>query len=108
MELERTGINEPAIALDILEKEGLNNIYQWSDPPGASNDWHIHSQPEVCWIMFGEMEVESETGIASLTAGDILKLEGGERHRTLVGNSGVGYICATGNLPMGEAARKKG
>lgn len=92
MHLERTGINEPAIVLNLLEEEGYRDIVQWNDPPESVYDWHSHPEKEIRWVIFGDLEIETEQGIFTLVSGDFVVLEGEEKHRARVGSSGAGYI----------------
>lgn len=80
--------------MSLLEEQGYTDIVQWNDPPESTYDWHSHAEAEIRWVVFGEIEIETEQGTFSLVSGDFVILDAGEKHRARVGSTGVGYVMA--------------
>jgi quercetin dioxygenase-like cupin family protein len=93
--VKRIGITDREEAEKKLVEMGYGNIYPWRDPPGAFYDWHTHPYDEVRYILEGEITIETEDGKYRLTAGDLMFVPAGTRHRAFVGGKGVLYLCAT-------------
>ena len=57
-----------------------------SFPPDVrfpDDGYSVHDQHEVSLILQGEVEIETESGTATVRAGDIVHLEPGERHAAI-------------------------
>ena len=93
--LKRTGITEKDKVFKILEEEGYENLFLWSDPPNARYDWHTHPFNEVRWVLEGEITLGTEEGTVTLKAGDRLEVPAGTKHWAEVGPDGVTYVCGS-------------
>ncbi len=95
MEIERTGINEPAIIEDILISEKCSDLQSNSTDPGEHTDWIMNDKPRVFWVVFGDIEISLESGICqNLTSGDRILLHFHEKYKILTGRVGAGYVTA--------------
>jgi quercetin dioxygenase-like cupin family protein len=93
--VKRLGITDRKEAERKLSEMGYGNFYLWRDEPNAFYDWHTHPYDEVRYVLEGEITIETESGKYRLSAGDLMFVPAGTRHRAFVGEEGVLYLCAS-------------
>ncbi len=93
--VEKTGITDRERVFEELRKEGYENLYIWSDPPGTYYNWHIHPFDEVRWILEGEITIGTREKVFHLKPGDKLRVPARTEHWAEVSDKGVTYVCGT-------------
>jgi len=93
--VKSTGITEEEKVYKILRERGFENLYTWSDPPGAFYDWHTHRYDEIRWVLEGEILIGTKDGEYLLKPGDVMEVPAGTEHWAKVGNEGVKYVCGS-------------
>lgn len=91
--------DSPPSALDLrqtMEAEGFD-VFQWSDPPGATYSRHVHTEDQSHWIVSGGLELNiTGYGTFLLSAGDRDFMPANTEHSAAVAGDGpVVYLIGS-------------
>jgi quercetin dioxygenase-like cupin family protein len=97
--VERWTGDSPPSAIDLkraMEAEGFD-VFQWSDPPGATYSPHVHNEDQSHWIVSGNLELNvAGHGTIRLSAGDRDFMPADTEHSAAVaGDESVVYLIGS-------------
>ena len=77
-----------------MRAEGLV-VTEWSDPPGAYYDMHIHAHHEARVVLTGDITFVVGSVETTVRAGERIDFASGVAHSARVGLEGATYLAGT-------------
>ncbi len=79
-----------------------DDVYGWSNGPGARYARHTHSYTKILYCVSGSIDFSTDGGAIKLAAGDRMVLPAGTAHSAVVGPAGC--ACVEGRARLGTRA----
>ncbi|MES2953655.1 MAG: cupin domain-containing protein [Patescibacteria group bacterium] len=86
---------------EILQKEGFNHIYEWSDEPGFVYEKHAHKDRVTFYVVSGDLEFCLPDTTFHLKEGERFDVPVGVEHTAKVGECGCLFVV--GEMVKGDS-----